>query len=247
MNTEDRVTQSIEVSHFSQIVLHAINVENEVVIKPGERETLTIEACPDVFAKIKTETQDGQLNIRMGGSWPEKIRAALATSLTRPQIKYTFTVKKLTDLQITGVAHVDVANIETDRLTVRFSGLGDMNIDALKAERLDIEQPMPGACRINASGRVTEQHVSLRGMSEYSVDRLESKRATVALKGPGGHAVIRVDDELDVAVTGPGSVEYYGHPRVTKKISPMGVVTQLLDVEKVAAQGVRENEYQPRA
>lgn len=235
MNTEDRITQSIEVSNFDQIALQAINVENEVVIRPGERESLIIEARPDVFARIKTEIRNGQLDIQMGGSWPEKIRAALATSLTRPQIKYTFTVEKLTDLQITGVAHVDVSNLETDRLTVRFSGIGDMNIDALQAERLDIEQPMPGACRISASGRVTEQHVLLRGMSEYNADRLDSKRATIALKGPGGHALIRAEDELDVTISGPGSVEYYGHPRVTKKVSPMGAVTHLIDVEEVTA------------
>jgi hypothetical protein len=247
MNTNDRIIRLVEVSNFDQIALQAINVENEVMIKQGPCESLTIEARPDVFAKIKTEIRNGRLNVQLGGSWMGKISAALATSLTRPQIKYGFTVKKLTDLQITGLAHVDVAHLETDRLAVRFSGMGDMNIDALKAEQLEIEQSMPGACRIAASGRVTCQRVSLRGLSDYSADRLESKRATVALKGPGGHAVIRVDDELDVAVTGPGSVEYYGHPRVTKKISPMGVVTQVQDVERVAAQGVRENEYQPGA
>jgi Putative auto-transporter adhesin, head GIN domain len=110
---------------------------------------------------------------------------------------------------------------------VRFSGMGDMNIAALHAERLDIEQPMPGACRINASGRVAEQHVSLRGMSDYRADQLDSKRATIALKGPGGHALIRAEDELDVTISGPGGVEYYGSPRVRQRVSPMGVVSRL--------------------
>jgi hypothetical protein len=36
--------------------------------------------------------------------------------------------------------------------------------------------------------------------------------------------------------TPTGRVEYYGQPRVTKRASPLGVVTHLIDVEEVAAQ-----------
>jgi hypothetical protein len=54
-------------------------------------------------------------------------------------------------------------------------------------------------------------------------------------KGPGGHAVVQVVDELHVTSSGPGRVEYYGQPRVTKKVSPMSVVTHLIDIEGVAA------------
>jgi hypothetical protein len=83
MNTTDRITQSIEVGSFDRIALQVNNVENEVVIKQGQHESLTIEARPDVFAKLKTEIQNGQLSIQMGGSWSDKISAALATSLSR--------------------------------------------------------------------------------------------------------------------------------------------------------------------
>jgi len=83
------------------------------------------------------------------------------------------------------------------------------------------------------SGRVGEQHVSLNGMSKYDARGLESHKATVTLKGPGGHAVVRAEDELAVTIGGLGSVEYYGHPRVTKKVSPMGVVRHLSAVEEV--------------
>jgi hypothetical protein len=236
MNTTDRITQAIEVGNFDQIALQVINVENEVVIKRGQRESLTIEARPDVFAKIKTEIRNGQLNIQMGGSWSDKISAALATSLTRPHVKYVLTVQRLTDLDIAGLAHVRVDNVETDRLHVKFGGLGNLSIAGLNAKRLDVDVAMPGPCKVEVSGRVGEQHVSLNGMGEYGARGLESHKTTVVLKGPGGHAIVRAEDELDVTIGGPGSVEYYGHPRVTKKVSPMGVVTHLIDVEEVVAQ-----------
>jgi len=235
LNTTDRITQSIEVGNFDRIALHVNNVENEVVIKQGEHEALTIEACPDVFAKLKTEIQNGQLSIQMGGSWSDKISAALATSLSRLRIKYVVTVQHLTGLDITGLAHVRVDHIETDRLRVKFGGLGSLNVTGLNAQQLDVDVTMPGPCQVEVSGRVEEQHVSLNGMGEYSARELESHKATIALKGPGGHAVVRVEDELNVTSSGPGRVEYYGQPRVTKKVSPMSVVTHLIDVAGVAA------------
>ena len=94
---------------------------------------------------------------------------------------------------------------------------------------------MPSPCEIEVVGRVEEQHVSLNGMGEYDAHGLNSRAATVDLKGPGGHAIVRVEDDLAVSINGPWRVEYYGQPRVTKRVSPMGVVTHLIDVEEVAA------------
>ncbi|NTU64525.1 MAG: hypothetical protein HGB05_14280, partial [Chloroflexi bacterium] len=104
MNTEDRIIHSIEVGNFDRIALHVNNVENEIVIKQGEREALTIEAPPDVLARLKPEVRNGQLAIQLGGSWSDKINAALATSLNRVRIKYVVTVKNLAGLDITGLA-----------------------------------------------------------------------------------------------------------------------------------------------
>jgi hypothetical protein len=227
MNTTDRITHSIEVGHFDRIMLHVNNVENEVVIKQGEREALTIETRPDVFARLKTEVRNGQLTIQLGGSWSDKISAALSTSLSRLRSKYVITVRQLSALDITGLAHVRADDITTDRLRVKFGGLGDLHLSKLNAQRLDVNVTLPSPCAIEVAGRVEEQHVSLNGMGEYDARGLESRRAAVALKGPGGHAIVRVEDELAVTIGGPGNVEYYGQPRVTKKVSPLGMVSRV--------------------
>ena len=235
MATTDRITQSIDVGNFDRIALHVNNVENEIVIKQGEREALTIEARPDVFARLKTEVRNGQLAIQLDGSWSDKINAALSTSLNRLRIKYVVTVKRLTEVDIAGLAHVHAEAITTDRLRVKFGGLGDVCLSKLNAQRLDIDVTMPSPCAIEVAGRVEEQHVSLNGMGEYDARGLESRKAAVALKGPGGHAVVRAEDDLVVSINGPGRVEYYGQPRVTKRASPLGVVTHLIEAEAVAA------------
>ncbi len=235
MATTDRITQSIEVGNFDRIALHVNNVENEVVIRQGEREALTIEARPDVLARIRTEVRNGQLNIQLGGSWSDKISAALATSLSRLRIKYIVTVRHLAGLDITGLAHVRADNITTDWLQVKYGGLGNLDIAGLDAQRLDVDVTMPSPCEIEVSGQVGEQHVSLNGMGEYDAHGVESRKTTIVLKGPGGHAAVRAEEELNITIGGVGRVEYYGQPRVTKKVSPMGAVTHLIDVEEVAA------------
>ncbi len=227
MIATEHVTQAVEVGSFDRISLQVNNIENQVEIKHGQRESLTIEADSDVLARLKVEVLDGQLAIRMGGSWSEKLSAALATSLTRTQVRYFVTARNLTGLEMAGLAHASVDGIETERLDVRFGGVGDLRIAGLNAGRLDIAVPAPSPCRIEVSGRAHEQHVTLHGMGEYDGRGLESRKTTVGLKGPGGHAVVRAEDELDVTIGGPGRVEYIGHPRVTRKISPMGVLTHL--------------------
>lgn len=226
MAVRERVTQSRSIAHFERVILHAYNVENEVVIRQGDHESLTIEGPADVLDRIETGVQGDELHIRMGGGWAEQIKAALSTSLTRPHVTYTLTVKTLRGLDIAGLARVQVGGVKTDRLAVKFRGVGDFNIAGLTAERLDVDMP-PGPCRLEAAGRVDEQHVSLSGMGEYSAGRLESRTAHLTLKGPGGHAVVRVADELNVAINGPGRVEYYGDPRVNKRISPLAQVRHL--------------------
>ncbi len=235
MNTTDRITQSIAVGNFDRIMLHVNNIENELVITQGDREALTIEARPDVLARLKPEVRNGQLSIQLGGSWSDKINAALTTSLNRLRIRYVVTLQHLTEVDIAGLAHVRAEGITTDRLRVKFGGLGDVHLSRLNAQRLDIDVTMPGPCEIEVAGQVEEQSVSLNGLGQYEARGLASRTTMVALKGPGGHAIVRAEDALTICITGPGRVEYYGQPRVTKRVSPLGVVTHLTDTEVVAA------------
>jgi len=221
MSTGNLVTESREVSNFDRVALRDYG---ELVITQGEQESLTIEAHPDILPKIKTEVRDGKLIIKIGGSWFDKLGHAISTSLTRQWIKYNLTVKKLTGLEIAGAVSVKASNIETDRLALRLSGAGQVNIEALSAEVLEID--LPGACAIKVSGKVGEQRIALSGAGSYKAPKLESRRASVDLRGAGQATVWAVED-LDVAIRGLGSVEYYGTPTIKKSISGIGTVTSL--------------------
>jgi hypothetical protein len=221
MSTGNRVTESREVSNFDRVFLRDYG---ELVITQGEQESLTIETHPDILPQIKTEVKNGELVIKIGGSWLDKLGHALSTSLTRQPIKYDLTVKKLTGLEIAGAVRVNASDIETDRLALKLGGAGQVNIGALSAEVLEVD--LPGAGAINISGKVGKQRIAISGAGSYSAPKLESRRASVDLRGAGQATVWAIED-LDVAIRGLGSVEYYGTPTVKKSVSGLGSVTSL--------------------
>jgi hypothetical protein len=221
MTAGNLVAESRDVSNFDRVTLRDYG---ELVIAQGEQESLTIETDRDILSKIETEVRNGSLLIRIGGSWLDKLGHGPSTSLTRPWISYSLTVKKLTSLEICGAVRVSASDVESHRLALKSSGVNDVSIESLTAQLLTVD--LCGAGRINLTGQVAEQRITIDGMGNYSAPKLESKRAVVRLRGAGQATVWAVKD-LDVTMRGLGSVEYYGTPTVKKNVSPLGSVTSL--------------------
>jgi hypothetical protein len=133
-------------------------------------------------------------------------------------------VKTLTGLEILGAARVNVSDLETDRLALTLGGAGDVKVELLAAEVLEVD--LRGAGKIELTGQVAEQRVTIGGAGSYRAPKLESKKASVDLRG-AGKATLRVVEDLDVAIHGFGSVEYYGPATIKKNVSGLGSVTHL--------------------
>jgi hypothetical protein len=214
-----------QVGEFDRILVLVPNMENELVIRQGERESLVIDGCcPDLLARIKTEVRDGELRIRIAGSWTDLLKDALSTSLTREHIRYTLTVRQLTSLDVDGIMYIKAERLDTERLGLRVRGLGQVDFDSLSAQRLQVD--VTGACQVNLRGNVVEQRVIVSGMAGYHAGDLESRKAFIRLNGPG-QATVWATDDLEVTISGLGSVAYYGAPRLRQNVMPMGRVVSL--------------------
>jgi hypothetical protein len=223
MSKGDLVTESRSVSDFDRVALSDVG---ELTITQGEAESLVIEAHRDLISKIKTEVRDGKLVIEIGGSLWDRVRDTLTTGLIGRWIKYQLTVKALTSLEIFGAARVKASDLKTDHLTLRLGGAGDVNVASLTAELLKVD--LPGTGKIGVAGQVAQQTISITGAGNYSAPKLESKKATVMLRGAGKATVWAVED-LEVTITGLGNVAYYGSPTVKEKVVGLGSVTSLGD------------------
>ena len=215
-------TETRTVSDF-QLVLLRSQHENELVITQGETESMTIEAPPEILSRIQTQVRQGRLSIELDGSLVDKIADALTTSLTRPRIRYHLAVKDLRELAVHAVATVELPRLATPELRLKISGVADVHIEALTAEKLLVEFRGPG--RVEIAGQVVEQQVELFGPGQYYALDLASCRARVELKGLG-QARVWVEDQLEARVDGPGGVTYRGHPQVRQRVSPIGYVTR---------------------
>ncbi len=203
------------VQDFERVSLRIENWLSDLELIQGERELLTIEASPDLLSKVETTVGGHTLTIRLSASIWEKLGYALATSLTRPRVRLRLEVKSLTVLSVLGAARVSAPKLESDVLALSFQGAGRIQIDHLAAKALTVE--LGGASRIELAGQVAEQKVSIFGAGTYDAGDLESKRATVCLRGMG-RAHVWVLDDLTTDVRGFGNVEVRGKPRIRRAV-----------------------------
>lgn len=223
MDHHELTMEQRAVGRFDRIRLHP-SAYGEMSITQGEVETLAIEAEPDIVRRIETEVIEGELRVRMRGSWWASVLEALRTSINRKVVRYRVTVRELRGLDLAATVRATTGPIDTDRLSLKLSGAGAIDIAALAARSLRVE--LSGAGQIQVAGHVMEQEVNLSGAGQYHAGKLESQRATVKLSGVGD-ARIWVTEDLDLTLSGVGSISYYGAPKMRQKVSGLGSVSSL--------------------
>jgi hypothetical protein len=217
-------SETREVHDIERIALRIQNIQSNLVIRQGACESLLIEADPNLLTRVKTTIRDGELTFSLIGSLSELIKEALTTSFSRRCIHFILTVKQLNALDITGIIHLEVGSLETDHLALHFKGPGKANINSLQARILNIEQS--GPCKVEVSGKVDEQQLSVSAIGFYYAPKLVSKKAIACLNGPS-QATVSVSDNLDAIISGPGRLEYYGNPKIKQNIFPIGSLVRL--------------------
>jgi len=101
-------------------------------------------------------------------------------------------------------------------------GAGDVTIQDAKSDDLKIESM--GAASIKAAGKVKSATISSSGAGDIDANRLQAEKARVTVAGAASVSVYATE-QLDVSVSGVGSVTYGGNPKtVNKSVSGIGSV-----------------------
>jgi hypothetical protein len=233
MDTTNTQTETRQVSGFERVSIRGLTCSAQIIITQSEREGLTIEAPPEYLHRLRSEVKNGKLTIRLAGSWLQELEDALTNWLNKPPILYRLDVRELTYLEVQCAYSVHAPRIETPHLHVKLNGDGDLRLDWLSAEKLEVHHSGTGILRI--SGQVEEQSVVLNGAGSYMAPRLDSQRARVHMRGVGS-ASMHVNQLLDATMRGVGILEYSGRADVHKRISGPGQILHIGKVrEEVAA------------
>jgi Putative auto-transporter adhesin, head GIN domain len=121
---------------------------------------------------------------------------------TKP-IEFVMEVKSLEGFKMTGVGSIEAKGIQTKNMTIVLKGVGEMTI----------------------AGAADALNLSLEGVGSYEGKDFKTKQANVRSEGVGG-AVLNVSDQLDISVSGIGTVEYIGSPKIQKSGNGLGQVKQ---------------------
>ena len=122
---------------------------------------------------------------------------------TTEPINYKLTVKDLSAVEVSGAGNVEAEGVSTDSLGVTISGAGDMRM----------------------SGKADQQEINVFGSGVYQAGDLESKVVKIYIMGSGS-AIVNASEELDVVISGSGSVQYRGDPTVKQDVTGAGRVSK---------------------
>jgi len=101
-------------------------------------------------------------------------------------------------------------------------GAGDVTINDANSNDLSIKST--GAASIDAAGKAKVVTISTAGAGNIDTSKLTAEKAKVDVSGAASVDVF-ASDQLDVTVSGVGSVTYSGNPKVVNKsISGIGSV-----------------------
>lgn len=220
MATDKTVSEKREISGLNRITVRDIG---DLLLSQGDKESLVVEADPDLLAKVKTKVKDGKLILELGSGWLDKLSIGLS-DLSGRRVRYIVTVRELDELKISGKVDVSAGSLDSDRLTVGISGMGRVEIDTLNSGKLSVG--ISGRGEFSASGSVIHQDISVSGSGDYRAGDLESQSTVIRISGQGSAKVWAVE-ELEVTISGYGNVEYRGSPSVNQTISGVGSVRQL--------------------
>jgi hypothetical protein len=208
------ISQTREVSDFDAV---SVSYPADVLIKQGNAESLKVEAEDNLLPNLKTQVKNGTLEIfykRENGKHVNPTKT----------VKITVVVKDLKNVDFTSAGELTVDSLKTNTLDISLSGAGNLKLNQILVKALGVD--LSGAGSMTASGTADDLNMSISGFGDFKGADLHAKDASVNISGAGS-ATTWVDDNLDAEISGAGSISYYGSASVTKQISGVGGINHI--------------------
>ena len=211
----DVLAEQTALPQFNRIVIDGFA---DVTLVQGGAESASVEASSRHLPRVTAQVSGGTLTIANAQSrrwWMDFFGGG-----ARPA-RVTVTFRELEAISASGAVKLRVEGLKSDRLKVSASGATSIKISGLDTKELSVGGS--GAMKIEIDGRATDQKIAISGAGGYRASDLLSQDARVTVSG-AGRVVVQVANTLSIGLSGAGSVEYYGNPKVTQQISGAGRV-----------------------
>lgn len=210
------ISQTRDVPDFDSV---EVGFPAQVFVSQGEVVSLKVEAEDNFLPGLRTDVRNGALEIFYRAEDGERVNP------TEPVI-VTLVVTNLNEIDFSSAGELIINGLEVETLDISLSGAGNMELNDIGADELSVA--LSGAGNMTASGNIGNLRVDINGFGNFDGGDLQADTARVALSG-AGNATVWVTESLDAEISGAGSVGYYGNASVTRDISGLGGVKDLGD------------------
>lgn len=200
------------VDEFTKI---SFGISGNLYLKQGSQQSVVLEG--DDLDEIETEVSGGKLRIKTRSSW--------SWNWSRDRVDVYITIKQLDGLNLSGSGKViGESTFRTGDMELTVSGSGDMELD-IDAD--NVKTGISGSGDVELSGRARSNRVSISGSGKLSAENLETDAYEIHISGSGS-CRIYANKEIDVSVSGSGSVYYRGEPdKVHSSTSGSGKIRKM--------------------
>lgn len=207
----DIVTQTREVKDFDAIIIRGV-ADVEVVF--ADEFGAEIRADEELIDFITLEVSHHTLYLDLDEEIDNYDFDVYKDILIR------ITMPKLSEINVEGVGDILVERYSGDNLIVELSGVGDIVFKDFTGETLEVD--LSGVGDIKMAGKVRDLSVTVSGVGDADLRKLESVDAVATVSGMGD-LLVRATRSLKARVSGFGDIRYYGDPeKVRRSISGFG-------------------------
>ncbi|MBS1487058.1 MAG: DUF2807 domain-containing protein [Bacteroidetes bacterium] len=214
--------KTLELPEFKSIY---VNSNYTVYLKQTNKQEVSVEADPDIFALTKIFVENGVLMINVDRK-PDNPNKSIWSKIDdiklKAVMKVMVSVKNINELQVnSGGKIVSENSIAADYLSLAVAGSGGMDLD-LKGNNIKTE--VSGSGTIALKGYATANEIYISGSGSLNAFPCELETAKVKVSG-SGNCEISVANSLTATVLGSGTIKHKGNTKeVTKKVYGSGSI-----------------------
>lgn len=203
------VEQDLNLGHFEGIEL---NVRDNVYIKQGSTQRVTIEAQENVADALNKKIENGIWVIDFDSK--PKLYKNIRINITTPDLKY---------IKLNGPGMVITQKMQLDSLKLVVNGSGNIDVEG-DIKHLHSEMLAKGDIFLEGTAKL--HTIDLMSEGRINSFDLESSKSLITLEGIGT-ANIKVKDTLQARLLGDGSIYYKGSPFLNTISTSSGTITKV--------------------
>lgn len=214
---EKEVTEESAVARVADMTesFHGIDINGpfEVQLIQSDQSGMEIQASDKDAQRINSEINNGILKVWM----EKKFRSS-------DDIKLIITSEMFDEIGVHGAVELESeGSLQAEKLDMNVSGACEVEL-ALEVGHFDAD--ISGAGDLELKGSASSVDISISGAGNIEAENLNADRVEISISG-AGHAEVHANKELDVSISGVGSVSYSGDPsNINKRISGMGSLSK---------------------